>query len=79
MRHKVLRHRDLLNNFDIVASTLSYHLDKLVRSEIVEVQTFGDEKGYKLVNKKKILRLLLKYESEVDADRFKSAWDDLTY
>lgn len=79
MKHPVLRHRELLDNFDMAPSTLSYHLEKLLKSDILEVQTFGEEKGYKLRNKRKILLLLLKYESDVQADEFKDAWDDLTY
>lgn len=62
-----------MEHLGISPSNLSYHLNKLVKYEIIEVKSYGDEKGYKLKNKKEVLQCLLNY---IVIDGFKDLWDD---
>lgn len=79
LKHPTLQHRDLLAKLDIGSSTLSYHLTAMVSSGILESRTFGEEKGYRLRDRKEIIRLLLKYEVDKVVDGLKGAFEDLTY
>lgn len=67
------KHKEILENINVSPSTLSYHLNKLVEYEIVDVNTYGDEKGYRIRNKKEIIKCLVKY---IVIDGFKDLWDD---
>ena len=72
-----LRHKDLLKNLDIASSTLSFHINKLIKNGIIEINTYGDERGYTIRNKKKIIRLLIKYGLHLIVEDFKDVWQDL--
>jgi len=72
------QHRDILKNIDVAPSTLSYHLRKLMKNGIVAVQTYGEGKGYSIVNREIIVRLLLKYKPYNLFESFKDVWVDLT-
>lgn len=78
LKHSYLQHKDLLKYFDFGPSTLSYHLRKLLEQGVIEVRTYGDERGYSLKNKKEITDLLLKYELNFLTKNFKDIWKDLT-
>jgi predicted transcriptional regulator len=71
------QHRDILQSLDVSPSTLSYHLKKLVEHGIIGVQTYGEERGYFVVNKEEIMRLLLQYKPYNLIDSFKDIWIDL--
>lgn len=72
------QHKELLKNLDIAPSTLSYHLKKLVKCGIISVQTYGEEKGYSIINKEMVTRLLIQYKPYNLIDSFKDIWVDLT-
>jgi len=74
-----MRHKDLLKKFNITSSTLSYHINKLKEYGIIDISLYGEEKGYQLKNKKKIIQLLIKYESRRLVKDFKDIWDDFKY
>jgi len=67
------KHKEILEVIDVSPSTLSYHLNKLVEFEIIEVKSYGSEKGYKIKNKRAVISVLVKY---IVADGFKDLWDD---
>jgi len=75
LRHKQMRHKDIHQHLDIASSTLSYHLTELIKKQVVAVQTYGEEKGYVLVNRKEIYSLLMKYEFQQFAKDFSDVWD----
>ena len=54
LKHNYMQHKELLHYVEIGPSTLSYHLKKLVKKNILEVKTFGKDKGYSLKNKKEM-------------------------
>ena len=78
-----MRHKDILRNLDITSSTLSYHLNKLVDFGIIQVKPHGREKGYSLKNKEEIVKILKKYELQIELhfaiDGFKDLWEDFDY
>jgi predicted transcriptional regulator len=79
VKHRQLRHRDLLNKLDIASSTLSYHLNTLVEHRIIELYSFGDERGYRLCDRKEVIRIVLKYEFDVVVDGVRDAFEGLSY
>jgi len=78
LKNVALQHKDILRNVDVAPSTLSYHLKKLVGHGIVQVQTYGEERGYSISNKELIIRLLIQYKPYNLIDSFKDVWVDLT-
>ena len=72
------RHKEILQNFEMAPSTLSYYLKKIVKKGIISVDTYGDEKGYSVVNEKRITRVLILYKPYAVLDSFKDIWKDLT-
>ena len=71
------QHKALLQNLDVAPSTLSYHLKKLVTCGVVAVQTYGEEKGYSVINKEMVTRLIIQYKPYNLIDSFKDMWVDL--
>ena len=79
IRNQRLRHRDLLQILDLSSSTLSYHITKMIQYNIIDVINEGEEKGYTLKNKKKVLWLLFRYKLHKVLDEFKDIWIDFNY
>lgn len=50
LKNPYAKHKEILAQFDMAKSTLSYHLKKLVNNQIIRVQTVGDEEGYAVLN-----------------------------
>jgi len=78
IQNDTAQHKDILENIDVSASTLSYHLNKLVKNGIIEVQRHGENKGYVLKNKEETLRILLQYKPFNLMQGFEDIWSDLT-
>jgi DNA-binding transcriptional ArsR family regulator len=51
----------MLENLDIASSTLSYQLNKLVESRIIDVFHYGKDKGYNLKKENEILWIIERY------------------
>ena len=56
------KHNEILKEFNIAASTLSYHLEKLLKNGIITLNTVRNKVGYSIKNKKDIRRLIKKYK-----------------
>lgn len=70
-------HGQLLTKFALSGSTLSFHLKKLVKSGIVEVEKAGRENLYRVVDAELVSRVLIQHqESFFDdvIDRFATVW-----
>ena len=78
LKHANLQHKEILREMGVAPSTLSYHLKKLVKHEIIEVQSYGEEKGYSIVNRETIVGLLVQYKPYNLFESFKDVWIDLT-
>jgi predicted transcriptional regulator len=75
IKNQTAQHKQIMEYIQVSPSTLSYHLNKLVTAEIIEVSAYGEEKGYRIRNKKEIMRCLLKY---VLIESFDELWDDFS-
>lgn len=72
------KHKELLEHFDIAKSTLSYHLKKLMKRGIVDVQLADGEQGYCIINEQEIIKILIKYKPSRVALGVKNTWEDFT-
>ena len=77
LKNDVSPHKIILENVDISASTLSYHLNKLLKKDIVELKRFGENKGYNIKNKGEIISILIQYKPYKILDGFENIWTDL--
>jgi len=73
------QHKDILQCVDVSPSTLSYHLDLLVKSGLIIVQRYGTEKGYSIKNKQELVEFVLKYRLQIVLERFSEVWGELEY
>lgn len=78
LKHPYSKHKEILEKFDIAKSTLSYHLKKLMKRGIVDVQTIGKEQRYAVIDEKKIINFLIKYKPSRVALGLKDTWADFT-
>lgn len=78
LKNDILQHKDIIKEMDVSPSTLSYHLKKLVDQGIVAVRTYGSDRGYSIVDKEEIIRLLMLYKPYDLFDSFKDVWVDLS-
>ena len=73
-------HKDVCEHLGCAPSTLTYHMKKLVRAEVVVQKTAGEGKGYHLADRRGVARLLMLYRpapfDQVDA--FTELWLDLS-
>ena len=72
-----IHHKDLADLLHIHPSTLTHHMNRLNDSGVIEVTTFGKEKGYRVTNKKEIMRIMRRYVLDIITSRFQSIWDEL--
>ena len=75
LRNPYSRHKDIMDDLKLTTSTLTYHLRKLVESDIVVTPGFG-EKGYFIKNRREIIRFLRKYRIYTMVESFKDAWGE---
>jgi predicted transcriptional regulator len=73
------RHKDILSKLNISASTLSFHLKKLVKAGILVASPQSGEKSYDINDKRAVLRLLIDYKpaGEDLTDSFAELWEQL--
>jgi len=76
---KSLSHGEILEFFDVVASTLSYHLKKLVGLNLLYTETVHGEKKYKVKNQKELTNFLIKYKPYSWVDDFTGMWTNLSW
>ncbi len=81
LKNENMRHKDICEEIGVSSSRLSYHLNKLVKSGIVDVSSHGSDKGYFIKNKEELITILKKYQIQfgiyLSIDRFNSMWKDL--
>jgi predicted transcriptional regulator len=77
LKEENAQHKDILKNVNISASTLSYHLKKLIDIGIIEVQKKDSYHNYSIRNKKYIFNILMDYRPFDLFDNFENIWSDL--
>jgi predicted transcriptional regulator len=78
LKNPYSHHKEIIKNFDIAPSTLSYHLKKLTEKEIITEKVKGDIRGYVVANEKEIIKLIIQYKPSKVLKRFKDAWMDFS-
>jgi predicted transcriptional regulator len=71
--------QDVLAQFKISKSTLSFHMKKLTNAELVETEKVGRETYYKVRDQEDTARIILTYKTSfLDSvvDRFAEIWED---
>jgi len=71
-------HKEILKNVDVSPSTLSYHLKKLANSGIVNVNSYGEDRGYSISDDEKLIEILIQYKPYNLFDSFEEIWFDLS-
>ena len=61
-------HKEILEQIEVAKSTLTYHLTKLIKHDIVSVTVQENEKTYEVVNEKKIIELLTEYKLDFQTE-----------
>jgi predicted transcriptional regulator len=72
-------HKEISEHLGCAPSTTTYHMKKLIRQGVVDQQTAGEGKGYNLVDRRGVARLLMLYRPEPydQVDAFIELWVDL--
>ena len=74
------QHKQLCDHLGCAPSTLTYHMKRLIRGQVVAQVTAGEGKGYWLVDRRGVARLLVLYRpapfDQVEA--FTELWLDLS-
>jgi len=77
MKYPNINHKDLSNYLNITPGTLTHHLIRLEECDLLDVATYGREKGYKIKHKKEIIWIIRKYILDIITERFNEMWDEL--
>jgi len=77
LKNDVSPHKVILENVNVSPSTLSYHLNKLIKKDIIELNRYGENKGYKIKNRDEIVSILIQYKPYKILDGFEDIWADL--
>jgi predicted transcriptional regulator len=78
LKNPYSRHKEIVDNFEISRSLLSYYLSKLTKKGIIIVQEEGKEHRYIVVNEEVIIRFLIKYEPYKMLKGLSDTWVDFT-
>lgn len=76
LKYQNLTHGEILKHMNVAASTLSYHLDNLVKKGVLTFDVIDGEKRYKVVNEEEIIRILNCYKPYSLIEGFKDLWID---
>jgi len=74
--HPNSKHKEILENFDLAASTLTYHINKLVKEGIINFYDSKKKKGYIIIDEKDVISFLVRYKPSKVLKRFKETWAD---
>ena len=72
-------HKQILDKIGMTPSTLSYHLGKLKKANIIAEKFYDSTKLYKVINEKEIIKLLIQYKPYSRIESFKDTWIDLKW
>lgn len=72
-------HKDILQQMDIAPATLSYHLERLVKNDIISVEKKGTSRIYQVRNSEELINWLVKYKPYNLLDGFNDVWADFTF
>ncbi len=79
LEKKMVKHRDIVEHIKLSPSTISYHLDKLVKNGILKREIKGRENYYYVLEPKMVAYTIIKYrKSFLDTlvDNFAKIWEE---
>lgn len=79
LNHPGAKHKELLVQFELKPSTLSFYLKSLIEKRIILRKRAGRESSYKIIDSEGIVKILVTYRpSFFDklVDRFLETWDE---
>jgi predicted transcriptional regulator len=76
LKNEFSPHKLILENIKVSPSTLSYHLNKLIKKDIIELNRYGENKGYRIKNRAEIVSILIQYKPYKILDGFEDIWVD---
>lgn len=79
LKYPFSTHKQILDYFKISKSTISYHLRKLEKKNMISGRFHGNEKRYQVVDEKKISKLIIRYKPYSRIESFKDMWEDLKW
>jgi Mn-dependent DtxR family transcriptional regulator len=77
LKYHKAKHREMLEEIKVAPSTLSYHLQKLVRYDLVHYEDSTGERIYQLKDKEQTISFLIRYKPFNVVEGFKDIWMDL--
>jgi len=78
LQHPYSKHKELIQQFNLAPSTISYHLKKLITNDIIKIYKGPKDYGYIVTDEKEIVKFLFKYKPSRIATGMKDTWDDFT-
>ena len=79
LKQKHANHTELLSQLDVSPATLSYHLKRLVKNDILDIEKKGKTHIYSIKNPKELTVWLIKYKPYNLLDGFTEIWVDFTF
>lgn len=79
LKKKQAKHKEILNKIDVSAATLSYHLKRLIKNNILEIDKQGTSHIYRIKNPEELILWLIKYKPYNLLDGFNEIWLDFTF
>ena len=78
LKKKQAHHKELLEYLEISPSTLSYHLKRLQKNKIIEIDPQGTSRNYQIIEPTELITWLIKYKPYNLLDGFTDIWKDFT-
>ena len=76
LEHPYAKHKEILENFDRAASTLTYHINKLIKIGVIHFNEAQNKRGYIVTNPNDVINFLVQYKPSKTLKRFKDTWTD---
>ncbi len=74
LKNPQAQHKDILENFELAPSTLSYYLKKLIKQGIIT--TTPHKRGYQVIDEQQVIQFLIRHKQSQVLQRFKGTWAD---
>ncbi|MFA5771578.1 MAG: winged helix-turn-helix transcriptional regulator [Thermoplasmata archaeon] len=75
-----VKHKDILNQFDLSPSTISFHLKNLTKSGITTQRKIGREVEYLVPNENEVVKIIMDHKPtflDKLVDEFTKVWEEL--
>ena len=73
------RFKDIANHVDIAPSTLSHHMDKLKKKNVIDFEEIKNIKRYFVKDRKYIIQILIKYKPQTFIEDYEDMWSEFLW